>query len=877
VHSLPIKRARACRCLTAVVLAVGLGMVGCQFSDRLADSLPGSADIAAGESVAASPSSQQQAATDASAGAETPTASQDDVRPVLAQATWFVRLPDRDAAPPSRAPRWRHPGLEDLLSRPPGFQPDFAHWLDDPDPTVAGNAAIAQARLGFDRGAARLAATVRRPELKLAMRRAAVEALGELPAPQSVPELRTLLAQYGGQARRSGGVSDRPELHAELLETFSHLAPADSRPLLAVAVRSSSVSVRLAAVRAWPVDRGGPLPKEVTAACCDSNPRVRAAAMSLIAAQRPENAHVLIQRGLTDEDTTVRLAAVAGLGQLADPPARKVAVGLLTSRNEITRTAAVAALAKMDAGDELAAAAEDKSSRVRRAVATSLGHTPAAAGQEVALRMVQDPNRSVARTMIEAVAQWPLDRAGPVLLAGLTSRSSSVRHAAAEQLASRWPPAAEFTTDELASRKAGLLQSLNDRWTASVASSPATLTHEEARHRPAVPQAMAASQTATSDCLDAPGLYRDVEADLRVLANRSSSPSDQERAVRALVAHGQSLPGPLETIVGDTKQPLPAAVYRQVLPRIDASFEALARLESPDLDQRRKAARSLVDETRDGPLPGLALRRLETLVIPEADASIWWNVELALASDPRPAAVRIHLAALSHPGPEVRRRACRYLAHQRDPRHAAVLFATLDDPSPVVVLAAVVALGHLGAQETAGRASPSPVTGTQVAQSSLDTLPDLDRHVSTAIAIRPLETNRGDLSDARAEERDRQREALEGLLLRRDPWLRLAVAETLTKRGYPSGPAALERLAYDGDPQIRRQVAEKMGQKMGRLSRRTFVATLVRLLDDRHDVRKMALASLQKIVPQEIDVAPDGSTRTFDQQISRWKRWYADQ
>lgn len=871
MHSSPIKRSHKCRCLKAFALAVGLGMVGCQFSDRLAGSLPASVDIADGESGAASPSSQRQAAADASAGAETPNASQDAVRPVLAQATWFVRLPDRNAVHPSSAPRWRHPGLEDLLSRPAGLRPDFAHWLDDPDPTVAGNAAIAQARLGFDRGAARLAATVRRPELQLAMRRAAAEALGELPATQSVPELRMLLAQYGGQSNRSGR-SDLPELHAELLETFSHLAPADSRPLLTVAVRSSSVTVRRAAVRAWPVDRGGPLPKEVTAACGDKDPRVRTAAMALIAAQRPANAHALIQRGLTDEDMTVRLAAVAGLGQLADPPARKVAVGLLTSRNEIIRTAAVAALAQMDAGDALVAAAEDKSSRVRRAVATSLGHTPAAAGQDVAQRMVQDPNSSVARTMIAAVAQWPLDRAGPVLLAGLTSRSSSVRHAAAEQLASRWPPAAELTSDELASRKAGLLQSLNDRWTANVAFSPATpLTHDEPRHRRAVPQAMAASQTE-------PGLCRDIQADLRVFADRSSSPSDRERAVQALVAHGQALPGPLETIVGDTKQPLPAAVYRQVLPRIDARFEALANLESPDLDQRRKAARSLVDETRDGPLPGLALRRLETLVIPEADAAIWWNVELALANDPRPAAVRIHLAALSHPGPEVRRRACHYLAHQRDPRHAAVLLATLDDPSPVVVLAAVVALGQVGDQETEARASPASVTGAQVTQASLDTLPDRDRHVSAAVAIRPLKPNRGDLNDdARAAERDRQREALEGLLLRRDPWLRLAVAETLTRCGYPSGPAALERLAYDGDPRIRRQVAEKMGRKMGRLSRGTFVATLVRLLDDRHDVRKVALASLQEIVPQEIAVAPDGSTRTIDQQISRWKRWYADQ
>ena len=110
-------------------------------------------------------------------------------------------------------------------------------------------------------------------------------------------------------------------------------------------------------------------------------------------------------------------------------------------------------------------------------------------------------------------------------------------------------------------------------------------------------------------------------------------------------------------------------------------------------------------------------------------------------------------------------------------------------------------------------------------------------------------------------------------MVRRDAWLRLAVAETLTKLGYPSGPAALERLAFDGDPRIRRQVAESMGQ----LSRRTFVTTLVRLLDDRHDIRKVALASLRHIVPEDASQTSDGSLLTIDQQVSRWKRWYADQ
>lgn len=196
-------RSRVPHSLTAVVLWASLGMVGCQFSDRLSGSLQAAVDIAGGESGTECPPFEGQVAADAagrpnaSIGSQTDCQSElpsrDDVRAVLAQPTWFVRIPDHNAADTRNVPRWRHPGLEDLLARPPSLRPDFAQWLDDPDPTVAGNAAIAQARLGIGHPVAHLAAAVRRPEMNLAMRRAAVECLANFPHRSPCPNSRGLL------------------------------------------------------------------------------------------------------------------------------------------------------------------------------------------------------------------------------------------------------------------------------------------------------------------------------------------------------------------------------------------------------------------------------------------------------------------------------------------------------------------------------------------------------------------------------------------------------------------------------------------------------------------------------------------------------------
>lgn len=243
-----------------------------------------------------------------------------------------------------------------------------------------------------------------------------------------------------------------------------------------------------------------------------------------------------------------------------------------------------------------------------------------------------------------------------------------------------------------------------------------------------------------------------------------------------------------------------------------AVLAELERIGSPDVSVRRRAAGQLARLAAERPLGRLAVERLATLVARESDALVWQSVLSAVADEAGEAAVRMAAAAIGHAAPEVRRRACEHLAAHPHPKHAPLLLPALDDASPEVARAAVRAIGRCGIDDT-----------------------------------RPL----------------RQ------LLGASNAWLRLEAAVALVRLGDRSGVAALERLAYNDDPTIRRQVATAMGDS----GDRSLAPALIRLLDDHLSVRRAALEALPKVVGR--DVAGDAGQPPADQadRAEAWKRW----
>ncbi len=686
--------------------------------------------------------------------------------------------------------RWRYPDLDELLARPADQQPAFHHALDDADPVVATNAAVALARRGDASGAEQLFDAAAAPKLPLAMRCAAVEALGSLPCDASKRFLSELLDQYEESATRDGRRVYLPELHAELIAALGRCQGPDDDPRFLAALRSSASEVRLEALRVWANDPSAPLPDALVDLRTSGNVRLRTAAVEAVAARPHPEAHRLLGAALRDHDFRVKTAAVRGLGTLGDAEATAALRELLSHHAPRLRQAAVAALAEAEAREAVFEAAGDESWRVRAEVAQALARFPGPEAAAVAHALLDDSSTEVHRELLAAVSQWPLEHSGPILLEALGKESYLCRTTAASRLADHWLPAASFPADAPADRRRPELRRLTEAF------------HEEfgpAEAAPAEEGPERGEGEASSEELQRVEQLL-AEEDLTALA---------ELGPRGLEV--------LEVLALDRQRPVPEAVYHNLLPEVHPAFALLARLESDDVQQRRRAAAELDALSGKGPLGRLAAERLCRLVTPEPDPLVFQSALSAVAGDGGEAAHRLAYAAVGHPAAEVRRRGCLHLAAHPHPKHVPVLRPALEDESEPVVAAAVAALGASGQLDDA------------------DALIELMRTGSES--------------------------------------LQLEVATALVRLDDPRGVAALERLAYSRDAAVRRRVAETIGE----LANPTFTPFLIRLLDDRVSVMRAALDALPKTVGEDHSLSSDGSPPATTERVRRWRAWFASQ
>jgi len=732
----------------------------------------------------------------------------------------------------------------DLLRRPAHRQPDWKAALRDSNPVARANAAIALARLGDPQVIEHLAAAAGDPALPLPVRCASAEAMGELPAGAAVGLLRELCDQYADYPRpdQQPEAPYLPELHAELLRALGkHALPEDEDRLLE-ALGSPSAQVRLEALRAWMIRcrPRGTLPgtteqtagaefasgKQPLWASCELPPevidqrshgdwRVRAAALRVIGLARPPRAFEYVESGLQDFDWRVRVAAIEALALLGDEPARARLADLLGDRSERIRAAAVAALAKTGDREKVFEAAEDQSWRVRRAVAEALARWPGEKSAVLARRLLADPSAEVQVAVVEAVGQWPLEHSAPLLLEAMDRPSLMTRQAATRCLARKWPEAAQFVPEAPAQRRRELIEQLRSRLSADL---PAIDSAAPYARRPAAgANSEGPQQTSGIDRGDSSSARR-AEVDSALVDAVEHSLAGGE--IASLGRYGAGLLPALEKIVLERGRPLPEAVYQQVLPRLDPSFAALAQLAQGGLRERRRAASQLAALAQTGPISRLAAERLVQLVVPEQDVLVWHDALSAVRAAPGEDAIRLAYAGLSHPEPEVRRLACELLAERPDPRHLKLLAPALEDRHPAVRLAATGAWG-LSARSA---------------------------HVTAAHALRRLAA-RGS-----AEER-------------------LSAAVAMAQAGDPAGKAALERLCFHPDPEIRRRVAQQMGE----LADPEFAPSLVRLLDDQLSVARAALESLPKVVGRDVAARQEDPPPDTAERMRRWREWFRQQ
>ena len=368
-------------------------------------------------------------------------------------------------------------------------------------------------------------------------------------------------------------------------------------------LHSASVEARVAALDQWRTQEHGSLPDEIGKLVLDNHPRVRRAAVMALAANRDPQALKLLGTALADPDVDVRIAAIAALAQLGGDDARELLAPMLDQSGEKVRAAAAEALVRLGDAEALRRGMADKAWQVRAAVAAAVEADPRAETADIARQLVADRSAEVQKRIVQSVAKWPIELAIPVLLAAAESESYLTSKLAAEQLAARWPAASGLPVEP-----------------------------------PRDPNPKRQAE-----------LVRQRREALAALRQRW----EREAASR--------LTGPVDRSIADAR-----AAASPSLDQLDRVRQAIDDLRSTDVAVRRRGAQQLADQRSVRWVAATAIQTLAPIVIAEPDAVVYQSILVSIAGDASAAAEQLVLAAMSHPAPDVRRRACQWLEKHPD-------------------------------------------------------------------------------------------------------------------------------------------------------------------------------------------------------------------
>jgi HEAT repeat protein len=529
-----------------------------------------------------------------------------------------------------------------------------------------------------------------------------------------------------------------------------------------------------------------------------------------------------------DPKERVRAAALTALVARHDPQGLEYARRALLDSSLDVKLAAIAALGRVSedaARADLEKLLTSESEIIRGAVVSALSQRGA---NDVVLRTGHDKSWRVRRVVAELLATQSGPEVTALAYELLSDRSIEVQCQIVASL-EKWPldSAGPLYLRALEqggypTRKAAALQ-FRRHWPAAVkfsADAPPERRQEQlvelreiwGKEHPLLNAATPATQVAEQKPVVHEPSQSQLDQAQRWVLELSSDRSDEAR--ENLAGLGPELVPVLEKLAIDRQLLLLPVVYRDVLRKRGPEFEALDSLDSTNVEERRRGASRLARLASEAQLRPLVVLRLSELGCKEPDALVCRTLIAAVEGDHGPQAVQLLSATASHPSDDIRRLAIEQLGQLPQPAQVPILLPALKDEDMRVVRAAVQALGHLGMLE-----DPAP---------------------------------------------------LEKLLTTTNKSLRLDVAMSLSRLKSPKGPPELILLARDPDPEVRRHAALYMGE----LGDRTYLPSLIELLDDPLGARRAALESLPRITGHDI-VAEEGKAElNSEEKIDRWKKWY---
>ena len=608
--------------------------------------------------------------------------------------------------------RWMHRGVEQLYVMPPEQRVNPADILKDKrysdQKILLANAAILLGRDGNPAVRKFLLKLVQDDKVHVQPRCAAVEVLGRMEtitANDLIPlldnvkdrEIETTDRKTGETKtqRQPGNV----ELWEELLIAIAEKVEPWEHDCFIEPFYSSNGEIRLVAAKIWrrtslQKQPKGTLPEKfLEMAKRESNLTVRVEIIKTLGAWQVPDLFALLERDLLHPSADIRNAAMLALADARCQEAIPAVKDQLKSTGAANRAAAVSALRKLGAFDDVFKYVDDQDAQVRIEVAKALSERCTPQTANFAKTYISDRNAKVQSAAIEAVGGWSIEESGRLLLTAMKSFDSGVRCRAAEILAGKGVSYSGFNPEDRPENQSAQFQELVHVFRQTTGVDPQLdLTGKE---RPVIQQASAtvpenAALTEVRRCLD------------------DWSDTQQRQFIqRRLTAHGSRLMVSIDHLLTVEKRNIPESLDR-VFAEVDPMFREIEKLKSNDLTTQQRAARELAKLGAIDVPSKLAAKRIIDLSAKQTDAAVLTSLISALQNADSELVCGLARPLLQSESAQVRRMSCEMLRQSGSGEDVPLLQEMLRDPSRVVVKGALQAMDSLLKEEPAD----SPVFAT---------------------------------------------------------------------------------------------------------------------------------------------------------------------
>lgn len=345
--------------------------------------------------------------------------------------------------------RWRHQRVEsfrrDLQAASPQQRKSMLLLaVASPDRTVGANAMIALAREGNRDALQRLLPIVHNAEAPTTVRCAALETASLTYGESMLKHVNQLI----DTALQIPAAAEPPDsgLVAEALRNLAVYRSVEEEPRFGLALAHGESAIQLAALEAWETPGQIAPPTEITGLFASPEPKVRAAALRVLAMRPIAGSYEQLVLLMRDPNYKVQQAAAQAMLASQHPQAQVDLERYAKGGSELVRASIATAFAQYGYYDSAYAMADDKSWRVRQAVASAIETDDRDVALSLAEKLVEDRSPQVQAQAIQSVSQWPVQRSGQILLTAMNSKAFTTREAARIALSQDWPAAGVFSS-----------------------------------------------------------------------------------------------------------------------------------------------------------------------------------------------------------------------------------------------------------------------------------------------------------------------------------------------------------------------------------------------------------------------------------------------